>query len=876
MKLLETRFLRGPNLYTHRSCLRAIIDLEELDGVSSADLPGFNQRLCQLLPSLQTHRCSVGKPGGFVQRLENGTYMAHIVEHVALELQCLAGSAAGFGRTRATPGRERCYTVVFSYQIESLALPALNDALALVEAVTRDEAVDLPGILRRLRRLVMRHGVGPSTQAILQAARKRGIPITRLSEDHNLYQLGWGVRQQRIQASMTSETSNIATRLAGDKQLTRRLLQEAGIPVPRGVVVRDATAAVREARRLRGPVVIKPADANHGKGVRTRLEQPDDIAQAFEQAREFSPRIIVEEFIEGADYRLLIVNGAMVAAARRDPPYVVGDGLASIRALVDQLNQDPARGEGHSKALTRITLDTAVIEHLQKHDLTPDSVPALGERIILRGNANLSTGGSAEDVTELIHPQTRRACERAVRQIGLDVAGVDLVCRDITRPLDGQGAIIEINAAPGLRMHESPSHGSARAVGDAIVSSLFPRGETGRIPLVAITGTNGKTTTTLLVGAVFQAAGFHTGVCTTEGIFLNGNPVRHGDCTGYWSGRTVLNSPDVEAAVLETARGGILKRGLAFQDCDVAVVLNVSADHIGLDGIESVRDLARVKQVVARRARKAVVLNADDPYCVGMTGRLHRGVEVVYFSASQSNPVMQAHLRQGGRGVYLADGIVTLQDKQGLQRFFAAADLPVTLQGHATHNTCNVLAAVAALVAEGSCSYEAIRAGIASFRSHVASNPLRLNLYQVNGISIIHDYAHNLAAYQALLQTAHSMRCQRIIGAITAPGDRRDTELEQIARLCAAQLDEVVVYEVEDRRGRAPGELAQVLHQAASRAARPGTPVHLVLETRQAALHAFQRCVPGDLLLIGGATEVDDLALILALQNQPTSPTVTC
>ncbi|MGE4337000.1 MAG: cyanophycin synthetase [Pigmentiphaga sp.] len=862
MKIIESRLLRGPNLYARQPCIKAVIDLEDLRGVSSADLPRFTERLCSQLPSLRKHRCSVGKPGGFVQRLVDGTYMAHIVEHVTLELQCLAGSQAGFGRTRAMPEHPGCYTVVCAYRIEALIVPALQAAMALVAATARGEPVAVEALLEPLRRLVLRHAIGPSTRAILDAAKERGIPTSRLTDDASLYQLGYGARQQRIQATITGNTSQIATRIASDKQLTRRLLQQAGIPVPRGVVVRDAASAIREARRLSMPVVVKPADANHGKGVRTALTDAADIARAFEQARQFSSRIIVEEFIEGADYRLLIIAGELVAASRREPPCVIGDGSSSIMTLISRLNEDPARGEGHRKALTRIEADRHTIDHLEAKGLTLESVPAAGERVVLRDNANLSTGGSAEDVTAQVHPDTKRACERASRQIGLDVAGVDLVCRDIAMPLAHQGAIIEINAAPGLRMHELPSRGEPRAVGQAIVRSLFGDHDDGRIPIVAVTGTNGKTTTSLLIGSAMRAAGLRTGIATTEGVAIDETRVRQGDCTGYWSARTILGSPEVEVAVLETARGGILKRGLGFDYCDVAVVLNVTADHLGLDGVSTVRAMARVKRVVARSARQAVVLNADDPHCAAMAASLKPGVETVYFAFDAANPVMQSHLARGGRGVFLADGEVVVQSALGSDHLFRADQLAVTLEGRAVHNMANVLAAVAALLVQGSCPRQAIIDGLRDFRCSIEQNPLRMNLSSVNGVTILHDYAHNPAAYRAILDTARAMGCRRIVGVITAPGDRRNSELTRIAKLCAAELDEIVLYEVDERRGRAPGETLGILHAGALAGARPGTPVHAVEGSQQAILAGFQRCSPGDLLLIGGATDLCDLALI--------------
>lgn len=863
MKLIEKRLLRGPNLYARQPCIKAIIDLEDLDGVSSADLPGFTDRLCALLPSLHRHRCSLGTAGGFIQRLRDGTYMAHIVEHVLLELQCLAGSKAGFGRARRVRGMPRCYRVVCAYRIEPLIEPALDAAMELVAAVARGEAPSPDEVLERLRGLARRHGVGPSTRAILDAAKARGIPVARLTQDASLYQLGYGARQKRIQATITSQTSHIATVIAGDKQLTRNLLEQAAIPVPRGSLVRDASEALHAASRLRGPVVVKPVDANHGKGVRTGLKEPQEIACAYTDARKYSTWVIVEEFIEGLDYRVLVIDGKMVAAARRDPPCVIGDAKSTVSTLIEQLNDDPARGVGHSKALTKVPIDQHTEAHLERKGMTLSTVPGLGERVILRDNANLSTGGTACDVTQLVHPDTARACERAVQQIGLDVAGVDLICHDISVPLMTQGAIVEINAAPGLRMHELPSLGVKHPTGPAVVRSLFPEGDDGRIPIIAITGTNGKTTTTLLIGNVFRAAGYTTGVATTEGIFIDGSCIHRGDCTGYWSARTILGSPDVNVAVLETARGGILKRGLGFDRCDVAVVLNVTADHLGLDGVDTVEEMAKVKAVVAKTARRAVVLNADDAYCVAMASQLRHGVEVVYFSCDAQNPVLQRHLQQDGRAVFLHEGDIVVARRAGQHAILKADSLAVALHGRAQHNIANALAAVAALEAQGGCSTEAIVQGIQSFRCTTETNPLRLNVFHVAGVTILHDYAHNVAAYQAILHTARAMGPRRIIGVITAPGDRRDAELKQIARLCAAQLDELIVYEIAANRSREIGDTLRLLFESASAAAPPHVQVSAVMGAQEAVWAGFQRCEEGDLLLVGGATRLQDLDYIV-------------
>jgi cyanophycin synthetase len=581
MKIIETRVLRGPNLYTHKPAFLAVIDLEDLDEVPSCALPGFTDRLVALLPGLLEHRCSKGHRGGFVERLREGTYMAHIVEHATLALQNLAGHDVGFGKARRVRDTPRHYRVVVAYRTERVVRRALDIAIELVAHAVRGAAYDMEGAAVELRALAAREAVGPSTLAIVEAAQRRSIPALRLTDDANLFQLGWGVRQQRIQATTTSRTSTIAVGIASDKQLTKALLAEAGLPVPEGRVVTSAREAQAAAREIGAPVAVKPLDANQGKGVAVALEGDDAVAAAFERACAYGPQVIVEQHVEGDDYRVLVVGEQVVAAARRCPPRVTGDGRATVRELVERENAHPSRGDGHENVLTRIALDAGAEEALARQGYACDSVPPAGQVVRLRGNANLSTGGTAEDVTGELHPDTARACVRAARRTGLDVAGIDIVCEHIGTPLAEQrGAIIEVNAAPGIRMHEHPSRGARHAAGERIVDALFPAGNDGRIPVVAVTGSNGKTTTTLAIAHVLQRLGRVTGVATTEGITVGGQRIAQGDCTGYWSARAVLTEPEVEMAVLETARGGILKRGLGFDLCDVGVVLNVQSDHL--------------------------------------------------------------------------------------------------------------------------------------------------------------------------------------------------------------------------------------------------------------------------------------------------------
>ncbi|HEX6707232.1 MAG TPA: cyanophycin synthetase [Albitalea sp.] len=858
MKIIERRVLRGPNIHSLGPCFMAVLDLEELDEVASSALPGFTDRLLALLPGLIEHRCSLERRGGFVARLREGTYMAHIVEHLALELQTLAGHEVGFGKARSVHGRPRHYRVVMAYRSERVAQRALEAALALVRHAAHGEAFDLAAVLADLRARVAAEALGPSTRAIVEAAQRRGIPTWRLSDDAHLFQLGWGAQQQRIQATTTSRTNTIAVEIASDKALTKALLADAGLPVPDGATVDTAEQATATAREIGRPVVVKPLDGNQGKGVSTGVSGDAAVAAAFERAKAFGPRVIVEAHVEGEDHRVLVVGDRVVAVARRLPPRITGDGRASVRELVERENAQPVRGSGHENVLTRIPLDEAALEALAAQGLAVDAVPDAGRCVRLRGNANLSTGGTAHDVTGAIHPDTARACVRAARKIGLDVAGIDLVCTDIRRPLAGQrGAIIEVNAAPGIRMHEHPSEGERRAAGEAIVDSLFGPGCDGRIPVVAITGSNGKTTTTLAVAHALGRLGRCTGVTTTEGIFIGGHRVVEGDCSGYWSARHVLGSPEVEVAVLETARGGILKRGMGFDRCEVGVVLNVRSDHLGLDGVDTLDDLAEVKGLVVEVATRAVVLNAEDERCVAMAGRIRPGCEIVFFSTHHDHPAFARHLDAGGRGVCAQDGRLTLE--HGAQRVaqLELRRLPFTLDGRAGHNVANAAAAFAALAAMG-IAPDRIAGAMEGFACDAAQNPLRLNLFRVRDVTVLVDYAHNADAYAALLATARQLNARRLIGVVAAPGDRRDEDLVEIGRVCAAGFDALVLYEIDEVRDRPPGATAaQILRGVQPLMREPQRQV--VLDVREAIRHALRWARPGDAVVLGCASHLDEL-----------------
>ncbi|MGJ9416349.1 cyanophycin synthetase [Massilia sp. CMS3.1] len=854
MRIIEQRVLRGPNLFSAAPCLMAVIDSA---GTQSA--PGFGARLLALLPELSPEVSA---------RLASLACVADAVEPIVMELQRLAGAPAEFSQTLAIARNPDARRAVCGYRTEQVARQALDLATVMIGALARGEDCDLGAALKELQETAEDYAIGTSTGAVVNAALRRGIPSLRITDEANLFQLGWGSKQKRLQATITGATNSIAVGIASDKQLTKTLLEQAGLPVPGGSTVTTLADAQRVAWRLGGPATIKPLDANQGKGVTTTCTTPEEIERAFEHARRYGRHVIVEEFLAGRDYRVLVTGNEIAAASWRRPPCVTGDGHSTVGALVDVENRNPARGLGHTNILTKIPLDDLALSTLEKQGYGVDSIVPKGVTVDLRGNANLSTGGTAEDVTDLLPEETRAICIRAARTIGLDVAGIDVICQDISQPLREQkGGIIEVNAAPGIRMHLHPSRGTPRDAGAAIVEALFGQ-DNGRIPVVAVTGTNGKTTTSLLVAHSARLAGLRTGVSTTEGVYVDGQLLNKGDCTGYRSARSILTSPDVDFAVLETARGGILKRGLAYDHCDVSVVLNVSSDHLGLDGVDTVDELARVKAVVAQRASRAVVLNAEDDYCVAMAKDLAEYIDVLYFALDADNPVLLRHLERGGRGVYLENKTVVLANGARHEALLDVRQMPVTLNGCARYNIANALAATAALAATGFGNAEIV-AGMRSFVSDSKHNPLRSNVFDVEGVTVIVDYAHNCAAYAALSETARAMTPGRVVGVVAAPGDRRDADLVDIGRTCAAGFDELIVYETVNR-GRSEGEVAALLVQGARLGRSAADKLACELNVHNAIRRGLALCEPGDVLVFGCGSSISELTEAL----RPTKPEI--
>jgi cyanophycin synthetase len=865
MKIVSTNVFVGPNLYAHFPVIRHVLDLGELEQWPTVRLgDAFMNPLLESLPGLHDHGCSYREPGGFVRRLkeDEGTWLGHVMEHVAIELQNVAGSEVTFGRTRSIDGQPGHYNMVFQYKDEAVGREASALAIKLIysllpEDLKPEDAPDKEWDFADERdgfiRYTQRRAFGPSTASLVQAAEERDIPWLRLNR-YSLVQFGHGRFQHRIQATTTDKTSNIAVDLASDKEETNSIMRDLGLPVPKQRVVRTSRDAVRAAERIGYPVVLKPLDGNHGRGVSINLRTHGEVEVGFEKAKEHGQTIVVESYIEGFDHRLLVVNGELVAAAKRVPGHVTGDGKNSVEQLVDIVNEDPRRGVGHEKVLTRLEFDYQAERLLEKLGYDRDTVPKKDEVVYLRSTANLSTGGTSIDVTDVMHPDNRDMAIRAIRAIDLDIGGVDFLTRDITESYrEAGGGICEVNAGPGFRMHVAPSEGTPRDVAGPVIDMLFPPDTPSRIPIAAVTGTNGKTTTSRMLAHLMKMSGYTVGLTSTDGVYIDGKLSVAGDMTGPVSAHMILRDPSVDAAVMETARGGMLRSGLGFQTCNVAGCLNVTADHLGLRGIDTLEQLAEVKRVPIEIATDAAVLNADDPLCLQMADYTD-AERLSYVTMNPAHPLVKQHIRAGGQAFVLEQGMnghmITIYDNEGHTPLLWTHLIPATVEGRAMHNVQNAMFA-AALAYNMNISLEDIRHGLRTFDSSFFQAPGRMNIYNEHPFRVILDYAHNPAAVRAMCGLVDRFESEgRRTIVISAPGDRRDEDIREIASIAAGHFDYFICRCDDNRRGRGPDEVAVMLKNQLLEEGVSADQIEVIPDEQEATSKALEMAQSGDLILV--------------------------
>ena len=869
MKIVAKRVYVGPNIYANFRVIALTIQLGTLEEHPSAEIPGFVDKLVDAVPSLGDHGCSYGEEGGFIRRMkeDRGTWMGHILEHLAIELQNLAGANVSFGKTRST-GTLGEYTVVYEYENDwvgvnagQLALDLLHHLIpnVLCDGDNQDE-LDIERRIEWLIRKAERKAFGPSTGSLVKAAEKRDIPWIRINESSSLVQFGHGKHQQRIWATTTSQTSNIGVDIAKDKELTNQILESTGLPVPKQYDVYHPNDAVRAAARIGYPVVVKPYNGNHGRAVSIGLTTPEEVRAAVEKAKLVSKCVLVESFIPGFDHRMLVIDGDLVAVAKRVPGHVVGDGQHTINELVDLVNQDPRRGIGHEKVLTRLEVDEQARRLMEKAGYDEGTVLADGEVFFLRSTGNLSTGGTAIDMTDVCHPDNREMAIRAAATLGLDICGVDFLTPDISRSYkEVGGGICECNAGPGFRMHVAPSEGEPRDVAGKVIDMLFPPGRSSRIPIAAITGTNGKTTTTRMLAHIHKMVGETVGMTTSDGVYIDGARTVEGDMTGPVSAQMVLRDPAVSVAILETARGGLVKRGMGYSKPNVSCCLNVSEDHLGMNGINTLDDLAQIKRIPIEAASDTVVLNADDVHCLQMAA-YSRADSICYVTMNSNNQLVKMHIRAGGMAAVLEDGIngqlITLYNNGTHIPLLWTHLIPATVEGKALHNVQNAMFA-AAMAYAMDVSLDNIRQGLRTFDTSFFQAPGRMNFFERNGYKIILDYGHNPAAVEAMcdfvdrLSDASSFRNKgqkRCV--LSAPGDRRDEDIVAMAQRASQSFDSFIVREDDRNRGRERGDVATLIHQALVESGVPDSKIEIILSEVDAVEHSLKQCQSGDILLV--------------------------
>ena len=866
MNILEIRTLRGPNYWSGywKKLIIMRLDIGDYEQKPTNKIKGFFGRMKKVMPSLQTHGCSYQEEGGFYKRVKEGTWAGHVIEHFALELQTLAGMDVGYGRTRET-SESGIYNVVFAYFEEEVGRYTARAAVSLFLDLAEGKPVEeieqtLASEVQEMREIRERVRFGPSTGSIIEEAESRDIPFIRLNEQ-SLVQLGYGVHQQRIQATTTARTGMISVDIAGNKDATKNLLGEMGVPVPKGYKIREEDEVEGVVKSLGFPLVVKPLDGNHGKGATVGLENLEEVIIAFHKAKDYSRNVIIEKMLTGADFRALVVNNQIVAIAERTPAHVVGDGKHTIQQLIDKTNEDPRRGFGHENVLTQIDVDAQTERILKAKNYTLETILPKNEILYLKTTANISTGGTAIDRTDEAHPENIFLFERIAKIVGLDIAGIDIIAPNITEPLHKNGGgIIEVNAAPGFRMHLAPSEGIGRNVAEYVLNMLFPPGKPARIPIFAITGTNGKTTTTRLIAHILKVSGCAVGFTTTDGTYIQNNQIVSGDNTGPVSAQLVLKDPSVQIAVLETARGGIIRSGLGYDHCDVAVVTNIAADHLGMKDINTLEDLARVKSVVPRSVspKGFAVLNAEDENVYRMR-KLVDGT-VVLFSMDENNENIRRHARRGGISCVYENGYITILKGKWKVRVEKAIEIPLTYGGRADFMIQNVLAATLACFVHG-VSLEDIRGGLTSFTPSTTQTPGRMNFVEINDFTVLMDFAHNPAGILGLGNFINKLSYEKRTAVLSGVGDRRDEDLREIGKLCANIFDKIIIRRGNYLRGRTEDEVYKLLQEGIKESDK-NPDVEIIKESKEAIFNAFDNAVKGELVVILADTVSKDIDIV--------------
>lgn len=866
MKIININVMRGPNYWSVRrhKLIVMVLDLEELEEMPTNKIPGFDARLKKMFPGMYEHRCSVGTPGGFFERIAEGTWMGHVIEHIALEIQTMAGMDTGFGRTRDY-GEKGVYNVVFDYHEEKVGVYAAKAAVRIAESLISGDNYNLDADIQEMRELRESVRLGPSTGSIIDEAVSRGIPWIRLNK-HSLCQLGYGENQKRIQATVTSQTSNIAVEIACDKEETKDLLEQAEIPVPKGEIIRSEEGLESALRRIDFPIVIKPIDGNHGRGITTNITTKENAIIAFHAAKDVSRSVIIEKYITGDDYRVLVINYKLVAAALRTPARVIGDGTSTIEQLIEEVNKHPKRGYGHEKVLTYITVDDMTLTILKNKKLKLKSILKKGEILNLKDTANLSTGGTSEDVTDLVHPYNVFMCERIARIIGLDICGIDIMTSTLTEPLpDTKGAVIEVNAGPGFRMHLDPAEGLARNIAAPVIDMLFPPGQDFKIPIVAVTGTNGKTTTTRLIAHLLKLKGHKVGYTTTDGIYIQNRLLVTGDCTGPQSAEFVLRDPSVNFAVLETARGGLLRAGLGFATCNVGVVTNIAADHLGLKGIHTIEQLAKVKGVIPESVMPSgyAVLNADDDLVYNMRKDLK--CNVALFSMDENNTKIKKHAKRGGLSAIFENGYITICKGEWKMRIAKVVNVPLTMGGRAAFMIQNVLPAALTAFVNG-LTIEDIKVGLESFIPSPSQTPGRLNLFEFKNFNLLLDYAHNPAGLRALQKLVERMDGKPIVGIIAGVGDRRDQDSIEIGEISAEMFDEIIIRQDKNLRGKKDYEIIELIVKGITNI-NPDKKITIIPSENEAITYAVKNATKNSLIVLCSDVVPDALNLVMKFKE---------